>query len=268
MHTRAAALVLGVLIWIVPAARAQVVTNLQPGNLVYEFADPTTGAPITTLNITGANATVAVYLAQVGGTPTNLFQQLGIEALGVRLIYNGNVARVPGGTAQIVNANITQNSNMDFFNKGGSTSTPPSGNGATNTTDTSTNAALTEGAVNFPSPVFPGAEDPLGDPTRILIGTFTLQALSAGTEQLTAVDPFDIGNSNLTGPNPPGGPADGFHGEIPLDQYLSQYAASPVTPTLRVNVVPEPGTLALGGLAAIGLVAGRLRRTPKTQIAA
>lgn len=260
MQIRAAAVVLGIVVWAVPAARAQVITNLHPGDLVYQFADPVTGQPITSLDITGPTAKVAVYLKQVSGTPSNLFQQLGIEALGVRLIYNGSVARVPGGTATTVNSNITQDPNFDLFTKGGSTSSPPSGNGANNTTDTSTNAALTEGIVSNPAPAFPGLEDPLGDPTRFWIGTFTLQAIAPGTEQLTAIDPYNVGNQLLTGPNPPTDPADGFHGEIPLDQFLSQYAASPTIPTLTVTTLPEPGTLILGGLTAVGLVAGRIRR--------
>jgi hypothetical protein len=260
MYTRAAAVVLGLLVWSVPAARAQVVTNLHPGDLAYQFADPVTGLPITTLNIAGPTAKVAVYLKQVSGTPTNLFQQLGLEAVGVRLVYNGTVARVPNNSNTNINSNVAINSNFDLITKGGSTASPPSGNGANNTTDTSTNVALTEGIVNLPAPTFPGSEDPLGDVSRIYIGTFTLQATAPGTEQLTAVDPFNVGNQLLTGPNPPTDPADGFHGEIPLDQYLSQYAASPTIPTLTVNAVPEPGTLVLGGLTAMGLVAGRFRR--------
>ena len=81
------------------------------------------------------------------------------------MIYNSTggpiVAGVAGGTAAIVNQNITQNPNFDLFFKGGSTSVPPDGAAANNTTDTSTNAALTEGIISNPSPAMPGAEDSL-----------------------------------------------------------------------------------------------------------
>ena len=58
-------------------------------------------------------------------------------------------------------------------------------------------------------------------------------------------------------------PPDGFHGEIKLDQFLSQNVGGQnqgTFPTLAVTV-PEPGTLALGSLAVAGLAAWRGRRT-------
>jgi hypothetical protein len=271
MNSRAAAaIVIGVFAWAVPAARAQVVSNFQPGNFTYQFADPVTGAPITSLIVGPTGTKVAVYLVQTGGniqytnggtttTYNNVFSQLGVEGLAVRLVYNGNVARVPNNTNTNTNSNIITNPNFDFITKGGSTATPPSGNSANNTLDTSTNAAVTEGILNFPAPVYPGAEDPMANTSRILIGSFILQATAPGTEQLTAEDPFAVGNQILTGTVPPGGTPDGFHGEQPLDRFLTQYAASPTYPTLNVTAVPEPGTLILGGLAVIGLV-GRFRR--------
>ena len=258
-----AAVITGALIFGASSAQAQITVNLAPGNLTYQFADPTTGAPITSMTIpVGSTKSVSVYLLQTGGTPPNLLQQLGVEGLGVRLIYNGTAAGVAGGTAQIVNSNITQNPNMDLFFKGGSTATPPDGSAANNTNDTSTNAGLTEGVVSFPSPVMPGSEDPLNNPLRILIGTFKFTGLNVGTQNTTAVDPYSVGNSNLSGPNPTTAPPDGFHGEIQLDQYLSQYAAVPVIPTLALSVipVPEPGTMALCGLAGAGLLAWRRRQ--------
>jgi hypothetical protein len=270
MNMRAiAAVITGTLLWGASAAQAQITTNLVPGNFTYQFADHTTGAPITSLNFTSIGQTlpVDVYLLQTGGVPPNLLQQLGAEALGVRLIYNGTVARVPGGTATIVNQNIIQNPNFDLIGgKGGSTSTPPDGSQANNTTDTSTNAALTEGILSNPSPSFPGPEDPLNNPLRILIGTFKFTSLASGQQITSAIDPYSVGNSNLSGPNPSTAPPDGFHGEILLDQYLSQYAAVPVIPTLTITVppVPEPGTMALCGLAGVGFAAWRRRQKKAT----
>ena len=264
-----AAVALMVLACGVPAARAQITTSFVPGNFTYQFADPTTGQPISALTFANVGDTkkVALYLAQTGGTPPDVFQQLGAEALGVRLIYsvsagNTQVVRVPGGTQATVNANITPNSNFDFNQRDGSTATPPSGNTANHTADTSVSAQLSEGLLSNPV-VFPGPEDPLAISTRMLIGTFTLQAIAAGTQTLIAADPFDLGNQNLTGPNPPTAPPDGFHGEIKLDQFLSQNVGGQnqgTFPTLAVTV-PEPGTLALGSLAVAGLAAWRGRRT-------
>ena len=113
--------------------------------------------------------------------------------------------------------------------------------------------------MTLPAPTFPGSEDPTNNPSRILIGKFNFTALAPilGIHPVYAIDPFSVGDQLLTGPNPPTDPADGFHGEIPLDQYLSQYAAPPVIPTLIITE-PEPGTLALCGFAA-GFLAWRGR---------
>jgi len=109
----------------------------------------------------------------------------------------------------------------------------------------------------FNSLPFSTADDPL----RFLVGTFVLEAKTPGTAQLQAVDPFPSPNTSiLTGPNPPNGTPNG-PGSIQLDQYLGQYAATPVMPTLSVAVpVPEPSTLVLCGLATAGLTALRGRR--------
>src|SRR5205085_2846313 len=101
MGIRATAAIMA-LAWIAPAAPAQFTASYIPGDFTYQFADPVTGQPITnvTLPTQGATAKVAVYLLQTGGNPPNLFQLLGVEGLGVRLIYNGGIVRVPntGGT--------------------------------------------------------------------------------------------------------------------------------------------------------------------------
>jgi hypothetical protein len=272
-RTLVAAIVVA-LAWPLPPARAQILVNLVPGNFTYQFVDPTTGQPITnlTFNAVGDVKPVAVYLQQTGGSPPNLLGQLGAEGLGVRLVYNSpaGVVQVPGGSAATINANVVQNPHFDFNQKDASTSNPPSANNATHTTDTSTNVQLSDGLLaNWPYYPFPGSEDPLGDSSRMLIGTFNLQAMSGGTGQVMAVDPFVIGVSDLSGPNPPGLPT-GFDGEIKLDQYLSQYAANPVIPTLTVSVppgaIPEPGTLALITLAAAGFIARRRRSTPAVAV--
>jgi hypothetical protein len=256
-------------------ASAQGTVNLVPGDLTYQFADPLTGLPLTNLVFNGPQAQrVDVYLLQTGGNiqytdsnthqtvaATDIFQQIGIESLGVRLIYSSpsGVVRVPGGSAAIVNVSIQPNPNFDVIQKGGSTADPPSGPAANNTADTSTNAALTDGIYSIPSPAFPGPEDPYANPLRILIGSFRITPIGAGSVGIQAVDPFSVGNQNLTGPIPPDNVGESPLGEVWLDQYLGQYAASPTIPSLMVTVVPEPGTLALAGTAA-GLLAWRGRR--------
>jgi MYXO-CTERM domain-containing protein len=116
--------------------------------------------------------------------------------------------------------------------------------------------------------VFPGSEDPAPDALRMLIGTFTIQGLATGTQTVAAVDPF-AGLQSLTGPNPTTAPADGAHGEILIDPLLTQNSSTPSTPSLLVTVgVPEPGSLGLGTLAAVGLAAWRRRRTCSVATAA
>jgi hypothetical protein len=85
MTKRTAALVVAaVLAWQAPAARAQITVNLPPGSFTYQFADPATGTAISGLSFTavGQSKQVAVYLLQTGGTPADLLNQLGAEALG------------------------------------------------------------------------------------------------------------------------------------------------------------------------------------------
>ena len=82
MNIRAVAgavLATAVMIWAPQPAQSQPIpTNLNVGDFTYQFADPTTGQPLTTLGIAtvGATARVAVYLLQQSGTPSNLLQQL------------------------------------------------------------------------------------------------------------------------------------------------------------------------------------------------
>src|SRR4051812_18755486 len=67
------AIITGTLVWGASAAQAQITVNLVPGNFTYQFADPTTGAAITSMTITqGSTKSVAVYLVQTAGTPPNL----------------------------------------------------------------------------------------------------------------------------------------------------------------------------------------------------
>jgi hypothetical protein len=159
-------------------------------------------------------------------------------------------------SASVFNAAVSPNANFDFAQRYGTGATGQSGQG---NPDTTASAAIVETILANPV-AFPGPEDPAGNVQRMLIGTFTLKSTQPGSESVTAVDPFSGGNQSLTGPNPPTAPADGAHGELGLDPVLSQYAASPTVPSLTVTVVPEPGTLALAGLAAAGVAAWRRKK--------
>jgi hypothetical protein len=248
------------LAWGLPAAQAQIAVNLAPGSFTYQFADPVSGQPITSLNFDNVGDTkgVAVYLLQIGGSPTNLLQQLGAEALAVRLVYNNpvGIVRVPSV------AYAKPNPDFDFVKIDASTNPRSSG---LHTLDTSTNVSIAEGILANPVQ-FPGAEDPLGNPRRMLIGTFTLSALSSGSESLVAMDATNYGTLNMTGPNPTTAPDDAFHGEVYLDQYLTGYTSVPAVVgslTVSVSAVPEPSTIALVSLAAGGLAWQRRRHRPK-----
>jgi hypothetical protein len=270
--TAGAILTMAAVAWAAPTARAQpITTNLHVGDFTYQFADPTTGQPITSLIIPGVGppydrARVAVYLVQQGGTPTNLLQQLGVEGIGVRLNYANpaGIVRVPNATNNFITARPPPVNNpntvfSDYFVQR---------YGAGTGTNTATSAAISNGLINVDDPLpFPGAEDPMGNGNRMLVGTFTLESLVyTEMEQVTAVSGPSIGVNSLTGPNPPiiglrndgtigRMPGNAVQGEVYLDQFLAQNP-----PTLTVYVaIPEPSTLALGFLAAAGLAVWRRR---------
>jgi PEP-CTERM motif len=261
------ALTLGALVWGAPVARAQFVA----GDFTFQFADPVTGNPISTLSIptNGATAKVAVYLIQTGHTSSNLINGFGMENLGVRLNYGGTaqgVVQVTNLANSGANQGIVANVDFDVISKYGVSASDP--------TITAT-AAVSAGLESLQDPLpFPDSQDPLGNPLRILIATFTLQAKGTGaltTVPVTAVLPFAGATNNLSGPMPQiigmnnqGGtgplPGNGFQGELAIEPLL----ATATIPTLLVTApaaVPEPSTMALGTLAAIGLAAWRRRRS-------
>jgi hypothetical protein len=264
------------LTWAAPAAQAQVTTSYAAGNFTYQFADPISGQPITSLTIPqGGTGKVSVYLLQTGGNVPNLIQTLGAEGLGVRLNYASpvGIVRVPSTT----NANVTPRpAPTNNPNAVTSDYSLVQRYGSGITSDTTQSAAISEGLVNPDDPVpFPGNgnEDPLNNFQRMLIGTFTLAGLAPGTEPVTAVSGPSSGTNVISGRNPTVNglrndgttgplPGNGSQGEVRIDQFLAQNAASPTIPTLSVTVtpVPEPGTLALCALASTGFAAWRRRR--------
>jgi len=90
---------------------------------------------------------------------------------------------------------------------------------------------------------------------KTLIGTYTFTASTTafGPATITASDPFPQSNSDNALFTPPvGNPSGGFDNQIASG-----------TQALTITAVPEPGSMMLCGLGAVGLAAYR-RRTRKT----
>jgi hypothetical protein len=286
------AIIAGTLVWCASSAQAQLVqVNLVPGQIKYEF-DDTSGNPISNLTFPSVNstATIQVYLVQTGGNITgptgtvynDIFSGIGLNSLSVRLNYatGTTVAQVRSRTAtdMVANPQPATGNTFDFVSRFGSTVTTGnypapnnnipnySGTSANQTTDITKNAEFSESYIINTPPAMPGAEDPKPNPLRILIGTFTLQAVAAGTQNIYAVDAFDVGNGNNLTAAVPGASASDPNQLVGLDPFLNQNVGGQnkgafTTLAVTVQGVPEPGTMSLAGLAAAGLVAWRRRRT-------
>ncbi|MDY3563050.1 PEP-CTERM sorting domain-containing protein [Gemmata sp. JC673] len=89
----------------------------------------------------------------------------------------------------------------------------------------------------------PGGSGPAISPDgRVLLGTFTFSGMSVGTTTVYASDATS-GIDNILA-----------NGQF-LDSMIN-YSAS----TITINVVPEPGTMVLSGLLAVGIAGGAVRR--------
>jgi hypothetical protein len=220
------------LLWM--AAPLALLWAAQPSNaqIVYEFAN-SSGVAQTSFSM-GQNSTLAIQVfihELTAGAPT-LNSQGGLGSGAVRVRFNN-----PAGIAAVLTqADITA-------------AVPPwsfagtqIGSGANANSVTLADAALASG-------IFPDANG------RVLLGTFLFHSNSAaGTTTLALVDPnpasaFDTSSFNTTGGTP----------NIDYDPLLV-----PGSATLTVTGVPEPTSLALAGLAAVGMAIRRRRnaRTP------
>jgi len=195
-----------------------------------------------------------VYLVQNAG-PGPSIDTIGVSGAAARINY-ANVGGVgtPKAKVPVANsANIVNNPNYDLVAR----------YGASNGTDTTNSAAL-QVALQANNDTVPLPGD-LGDTRRMLIGTFKMQGQgSAGQVNVQVLDPFFPNINDQTGPNPPasdgtlGGPGAGP--VIYLDSFLTDYAPPPSFASFTLTVVPEPTSLALGGLAAIGLLGVRRKK--------
>jgi hypothetical protein len=214
--------------WVLALAGLLCLEGAARAQLVYEFANGTTGAAQSSFSVApGGTVPIRVYIRDtVAGAPT-LNLNGGLGSAGVRVTFgNPAIAAVQSltdatapppwsfGTASFVTGeNPPQSIALSDANLGGTGITPAS----------------------------------FSETQRVFVGTFIFRGLQSGTANLTAVDP-----------NPGGGGGDTatFNPAIGLDALLAQGNA-----TLNVvSPIPEPGTFALVGVGMAGLVAYRRRR--------
>jgi len=184
-----------------------------------------------------------VYLQQINAAAAPTINQLGVQGTGVRLNYPGGIVRVPAATA----INMAANPAYDLVQRGGTGTT----------TDTTTSAFLQDGLFDPNTPLPLPADT--GDSLRMLIGTFRIQALAQGPVTIQAVDPFPAGINNLSGPDPAIPVAGGGFNSVGPGAHNIDPGLVPSSLIVTVGV-PEPSTLALGGLAAAGLAVVRRRK--------
>ena len=213
------------------AVAAVVVSAAGPafGQVVYEIRDnngANPGGPFTVP--VGGTLPLKIFLHDQGAGSPTLNQQGGLSAAAVRLLYTlaDGVTNASAFAAVLNNAtDVVAGPLWSFGTPGGG------GVSASSVTlaDAKTGAGVTADASGL-----------------ILLGTFTLTGRSAGPVLLTARDKTP-GLDETTYSNPP---------NTAIDSSIGNGTAN-----LVVGAVPEPGTLALGGLAACGLAAIRRRRS-------
>ncbi len=193
--------------------------------IAYEFAN-SAGVPQSSFLINGIGGTVQiqVYLHETTSGAPELNSLGGLGTSAVRLTYNSpsGIAAVQG-IPDVVGA------------------IPPWSFSTTNGSgDFSSSAVLN--VASF-SGVLPDSNG------RILLGTFTFHGVSAGTVNLTAVDPNPGTNTDTTH----------FSGGIGIDSIISGGTA-----TLVVSPVPEPvlSTVAASAALALAGLYRRIKRRP------
>jgi hypothetical protein len=201
--------------------------------IVYEFADSAGNAQTSFTVPAGGTISIKVFIHELtAGAPT-LNSQGGLATGAVRVRFNN-----PAGIAAVL-------TNGDI------TAAVPPWNGGTGVVDTGANANT---AKLSDLTLFSGVLPTNG---RIEIGTFLFHALVPGSTTLAAVDPnpgagFDTSSFNTTGGVP----------NIDYDPLLVPGSAN-----LTVTGVPEPTSLVLAGLAAVGMAIRRRRNAKLANLA-
>ena len=198
-------------------------------------------SPSTTSTTPGSTVNVTVSLQQLGGTELTLH---GLVNTGVSLFWSDSPEPAspsmvlttpdvypddyPGNVYNANTKNITPNATFGSVWDQSTYPTDPGG-----TYSDIGYAQLTEG--NFAAI----------KASTILLGTFTFTAGGPGTTLLRATDYDPTGDDNVT-PLVSGAP-------IVLDSLIADGTAS-------ITVTPEPSTLVLSAIAALGFLGLRLRR--------
>jgi hypothetical protein len=195
----------------------------------YEFAQG--GTVGTSFSVAqGSTIDIQVYLLQTNGPTTNStnLTAKGLSFGGVALQYSASAPFSIASTSA-----ITPNSAF-------STSSP-----ALSTSSGTTTASL---QLQNDSPVF--APTTGTNAGAILLGTFTFTGSSVGTSTTVSALPNANGANNVDGAG------------TNLDSLIANSSAS-----ITVTAVPEPGSVVLTGLLALGIAGAarrRLRRAPAT----
>jgi hypothetical protein len=195
----------------------------------------------------GGQNTINVFL-HWDGTGTNVIPSPGLaEAdFGIRLLS------ASPGTVTVANptgSDVTPNSGFDFTQKYG-----PTGLGFTPIAGYTNLAAIQQGLIS---------NSPVTSPGDLILGSFKLTAGTNNTASPLAVTIQAYFRNTQT--------ADNFQDAngVPMDQNVLYQPFLPGNTTFNVTGVPEPGTLALTGLALAGpMIAAWRRRTRTTSAVA
>ena len=191
------------------------------------------GSTTPTTIAVGQGFDVQVFLAE--NPPDGTLAANGLDGAGLVLTFNTTPAA--GSPAQVTS--ITVNPNVDPSNDIVSTGITPASSGSAGT------ATLKFGLISSP------ALRPASGSSQILLGTFHLVAGN------TVGQVINLGT--MVAPTMPGQSGGQFvdGNGTSLD---GQTSGSTATVTVVSAAVPEPSSIALAGLGAIGLVAARRRR--------
>lgn len=200
-------------------------------DFVWEFAD-SLGTPTSSFTISniGNTVDVRVYLKEFGSNPGNVLASEGLFGVGIRLDFDS-----PGGIAAVLStSDIIANDGVGKFDDTASQKKIVN-NPVANT------ARLLEISSTLPgvSPEGTGALN------RILVGTFRFTGQANGSVTVLAQD-YAGTDDTVTGTT-----------FMVLDGLIGQSTA---TITVGQAAIPEPGSLALCGLAGIGGAFGVWRR--------
>jgi hypothetical protein len=222
--------------WVLALAGLLCVEGAARAQLVYEFANATTGVAQTSFTVApGATVPIRVYIRDTAAGAPTLNSNGGLGSAAVRVTYgNGTVAAVQSLTdasGPVPPWDLTTTT----FGVAPQNPVP--------------SVAVADGKF-IGTGITPAS---FGETQRVLVGTFIFRGLTAGSVNLTAIEPNSASSGDTVSFN------------IPPVSYDAILANNPGAATLIVGTpIPEPGTFALVGVGMAGLVAYRRRRAVKS----